>query len=170
MFPPTHTALGYLTVEAANRSPALPADTPRRAAAQIAFSLVMANLPDVNFVWAAANHRQDFFHYPAFWLLVYLAAIAASFLFGRRSWRFWINLGGLLILSHLLLDTLGYGVGISWLWPLRLHEYNFLPPGISPRQFDGLLGWSDLVTMVVAGLVAWRERSLVRLAWKKMKQ
>lgn len=146
-----HAATGYLltTLILSIMQPEL---APEQLRLLILFGTVAAVIPDLDFVFfftkhrslklrEKESHRAQITHTPLFWLvlsaLVFLAGFTAGGIFG-------IYLGVLVLAgtwSHLLSDSIEYGV--MWLWPFSRRQFYFRkvrgvgpsPRGISTAKY-----------------------------------
>ncbi len=121
---PGHLAGGYLATRAL-----LAISHPGFSVAETDTLLIIGTLagelPDIDLVrWyfdAKGDHRDYFTHAPFFWLLISLAIAAAGYFFGSlfTEWVGWLVLAG--SWSHLMLDSIEYGV--MWLWPISSKSF-----------------------------------------------
>jgi len=92
-------------------------------------TLIFSILPDIDilFVGGIARHHQTLTHAPLFWILVFilfnLLALALNSAF-IKTISFGILIGAI---SHMILDTFGMSIGLSWLAPFSWKDYSFLP-------------------------------------------
>jgi hypothetical protein len=93
--------------------------------------VVFALIVDWDFV-VSRMHRQSFTHTPAFWLLVSSALILVSPLL-------WIVLP--VVLIHLLLDTLDWGVMVAWPFSSRTRGLKILAKEVEGRKL-ATMGYS----------------------------
>jgi len=142
MLPFGHFAGGYLAASAtaAALSGAFPqASDPKFMWVAIAAS-VLVDLDDVvAFVkigrliarTKSVDHRKFFTHIPLIHFCVSLLAAAGGYVAGSADWQLFAIFYFVGILTHLFLDSFGYGV--MWLWPCSLRLYAFTRAG---KDFD----------------------------------
>lgn len=107
----------------------------RHAFTAVLFSLVVANLPDLDFLPGALANQPVLYHRTIAHTLpaaVVCALIVGAVLtrFGPRFWEITL-LAAIVYTSHLLADMLDFGgsnFGVQLLWPLTDHWYSIRTP------------------------------------------
>jgi len=126
MTTPTHLSIGYIVANEIIKTGLIPAELKHSV---ITISMLSAILPDFDTLalWKIMKHRQNSpFHYPLFWLFVYLA-VTAYFVSTRQDLMLlYTTISGINIFLHLIMDTFSLNEGIKWFYPFGKIEYNFL--------------------------------------------
>lgn len=133
--PLAHTVVGYSVTSASGIR------FRKQARIAVLFSLVVANLPDIDFLPGALANEPTLYHrgiahtFPA---AIFVALIVAGVLtrFGPRFREIFL-LGFLVYASHLLADTVNFGggnAGIKLLWPFSNASYALLTPWAGMRD------------------------------------
>ncbi len=136
MLPPGHIAGGYLASRAALYLSGVSL-APHEETLLIGICMASAFAPDLDMLYGFAksrsltatkekgSHRQFATHTPLVWLVASLAVMVAA---PSAMWKF----GGAMVLigswSHLMLDSVQYG--IRWLWPLSNRLYAIRDTGV----------------------------------------
>ena len=81
-------------------------------------------LPDINVIWSPlTKHHDDFTHYPLFWLIPSALIGSVEYVYTGQLQFVWLFMA--LIVVHMLLDTVAFSVGVTWLAPFSKKEFSF---------------------------------------------
>lgn len=167
MLTPSHIAAGYLLTEAKLGKSRDLKLTPGQLRALFAYGIICANLPDLNMLWCQdfGIHHNDIFHYPAFWLAVYLLLMRSRLVAGSRRNRLLLDLMGIQLLAHLVMDMFGIRIGIHPFWPLSRTEVSITPLAKGVSQSEAwpyyLQGWVlplEIIIWLITVFVLLRKR------------
>jgi hypothetical protein len=135
MLPPGHVAAGYLTAVVAVKI-FHPNFDQHQINSLLFWGMFWGFCPDLDVFYSfykirgftsdskKADHRKFISHAPLLWLFV---GIVLYFLMSNPFWKFNIILMVAGTWSHLLLDSIEYG--IPWLWPFSHKLYALINPG-----------------------------------------
>lgn len=141
---PGHLAGGYLAARAVlDLAPAAASLSPTQTAILIVIGTIFGDSPDIDLLFYYFNqkssrpdmdengHRHYVTHTPAFWLALSLAIAAAGYIAGSIFVQFigWMVLAG--SWTHLLLDSIEFGV--RWLWPLTSRRFSLMKGSPDPE-------------------------------------
>ena len=156
MLPTGHIAGGYLFTKAVLKI--LPNNLSDQRKEQLArLGAVLGFLPDIDVFYAfyksaaltinhsVANHRLYLTHTPLIWLVL---GLVISFLFWKKP--FWKHFGLIVWVgawSHMLLDSIDYGV--RWLWPISEKTYALISGniGVSAQANNFFSYWFGFLTV-----------------------
>lgn len=147
---PGHLGGGYLMARAL-LSVFHPVFSQAQVTALMVIGTLCGDLPDIDLIAfsythffkknsAKEQHREYITHMPLFWLIPSMTVVAAGAVFGSP----FVEYVGWLILigswTHLLLDSIEYGV--AWLWPISRRRFALrYPPEEKSSHATGSIGY-----------------------------
>jgi len=171
---PGHLAGGYLAAYAL-QALSHASFTPLESTMLLTIGVLAGEAPDIDLIRytieqrtdkktdKTVSHRDYFTHAPLFWLAASLAVVFAGLISGSFFTQFvgWTILCG--SWSHLILDTIEFG--IAWLWPFSKRRYFFrhAESGEMKSQPGSLAHYWEFISKVYVRNVSFYAEILITL-------